>query len=147
MAESTQSYATHRRYYPLFHFVAIPLLALNLILRVVFVWRHPLNKMAWWDVVFAVALVALALAARIMALAVQDRLIRLEETLRLQRVLPDDLRGQIAQMSTGQFVSLRFCADDELPDLARVVLKDGIRDRNEIKQKIKNWRADTNPRA
>lgn len=143
----TQTFATHRRYFPMFHFFAVPLLALNLIVRVIYLWRHPITRIAWWEVVMAVVFIALALAARLMALSVQDRLIRLEETVRMQRLLPDDLRGRIGELSAGQMVSLRFCPDDELPELARAVMTDKIRSRDEIKKKIRNWKADHGPRA
>jgi len=142
-----QNYANHKRFYPLFHFITVPILAINLILAVIGAFRFFGSLLAWWNVVLAFALCALALASRLMVLAVQDRLIRLEETVRMQRVLPEDLRGRISELSTGQMISLRFCADDELPDLARIVLTDRIGSRDEIKQRIRNWRADNGPRA
>ena len=79
-----------------------------------------------------------------MALAVQDRLIRLEMMLRLQRCLPDDLRGRIGELSSGQLISLRFCDDDaELSGLTRSVLNGDLKSRNDIKKSIKTWRPDT----
>ena len=146
MAE-TQTFATHRRYFPLFHFFIIPMLLLNVILRVVYLWRHAGARMAWWDVAFGVVLLLGALAGRLMTLTVQDRLIRLEESVRMQRLLPDDLRGRVSEFTTGQMISLRFCPDDELPALARIVLTDKIHSRDEIKKRIKSWRADELPRA
>jgi hypothetical protein len=143
MAEGTQSYATHRRYFPLFHFITIPLLVINLVIRIVYAWMHRGARLVWWDVVFAFALVCLAFAARIMALTVQNRLIRLEETLRLQRCLPDDLRGRIGELSSGQLISLRFCDESELPTLTRSVLDGKLKSRDEIKKEIKTWRPDT----
>jgi len=146
MAEA-QSYATHRRFFPLFHFFAIPLLVANLIIRIVYAWMHRGARLVWWEVVFALALVGLAFAARVMALTVQDRLIRLEETLRLQRCLPDDLRGRIGELSNGQLVSLRFCGDEaELTGLTRSILDGKLKGREEIKKQIKTWRPD-NQRA
>ncbi len=143
MAEATQSYANHRRFFPLFHFVAIPLLLINVVIRIVYAIRHIGARLVWWEVVFAVALVCLALAARVMVLAVQDRLIRLEETLRLQRCLPDDLRGRIGELSHGQLVGLRFCGDEaELVGLTRSVLNGEAKGREEIKKRIKTWRPD-----
>jgi hypothetical protein len=147
MQPDHQSFSTHRRYFPLFHFIAIPILTINLVVRIVFVYFHPQTKMFWWDVVFAAGLVALGFASRIMALTAQDRLIRLEETIRLQRCLPDDLRPRIGELSSGQLIALRFCCDAELPDLTRAVLTEPIHKRNDIKQRIKNWRADAGPRV
>ena len=147
MAEATQSYATHRRYFPLFHFFAIPLLVANLIVRIIYAWMHRGARLVWWEIVVALALLAVAFASRVMALTVQDRLIRLEETLRLQRCLPDDLRGRLGELSNGQLVSLRFCGDEgELAGLTRSILDGKLKTRNEIKQQIKTWRPD-NQRA
>ena len=143
MAQATQSYATHRRFFPLFHFFAIPLLFANLIIRIVYAWMHRGARLVWWEIVVALALVGLAFAARIMVLTVQDRLIKFEETTRLQRCLPDDLRGRIGELSTDQLVSLRFCGDDsELTGLTRSVLDGKLKSRDEIKKQIKTWRPD-----
>jgi hypothetical protein len=143
MAEATQSYATHRRFYPIFHFVTIPLLVINLIIRIVYAIRHFGARLVWWEIVFALALVFLALATRTMILAVQNRLIRLEETLRLQRCLPDDLRARVGELSHGQLIALRFCGDEaELCALTRSVLNGELKGREEIKKSIKTWRPD-----
>jgi hypothetical protein len=142
-----QSFATHRRWYPWFHFVALPLLLINLIVRIVYAVRHAGARVNWWEVVFALALVILAVTARSMALRVQDRLIRLEETLRLQGCLPADLRGRVGELSTSQLIALRFCADSEVPELCRAVLAGEVRGREEIKKRIKIWRPDVRPRA
>ena len=142
MAEATQSYATHRRFFPLFHFFAIPLLFINLIVRIVYAWMHRGARLVWWEIAVALALLAVAFASRIMVLTVQDRLITLEETTRLQRCLPDELRGRIGDLSKGQLIALRFCGDAELPDLARSVLDGKLKGREEIKKQIKTWRPD-----
>ncbi len=144
MADAAQSYATHRRFFPLFHFIAIPLLVINLIVRIIYAYKHMGAKLVWWEIVFALALICLALAARRMVLMVQDRLIRLEETLRLQRCLPDDLRGRVGELSSGQLIALRFCGDDaELAGLTRSVLGGQTTGREDIKKSIKTWRPDT----
>ena len=80
MADATQSYGTHRRYFPLFHFFAIPLLTINLIVRIIYAWMHRGARLVWWEIAVALALLAVAFASRIMALTVQDRLITLEES-------------------------------------------------------------------
>jgi hypothetical protein len=143
MAEPTQSYATHRRFFPMFHFFAIPLLVINLIIRIVYAWMHRGARLVWWEIAVALALLALGLATRVMVLTVQDRLIKFEETTRLQRCLPDDLRGRIGELSTGQLVSLRFCGDEaELTGLTRSILDGKLKGREEIKKQIKTWRPD-----
>ena len=144
MADATQSYPTHRRYFPLFHFVVLPLLAINLIIRIVYAILHRGARLVWWEIVFALALVCLALATRRMVLTVQDRLIRLEETLRLQRCLPDDLRGRVGELTSDQLIALRFCGDEaEVAGLTRSVLGGQLTDRDDIKKSIKTWRPDT----
>jgi hypothetical protein len=144
MADATQSYKTHRRFFPLFHFTAIPLLFINLIIRIVYAWMHRGARLVWWEIVVAFALLCLAFATRVMVLTVQDRLIRLEETTRLQRCLPDDLRGRIGELSKGDLIGLRFCGDEgELAGLTRSILDGKLKGREEIKKQIKTWRPDT----
>jgi len=143
MAEATQSFATHRRFFPLFHFFAIPLLTINVIIRIVYAVMHRGARLVWWEIAVALALLALGLASRIMVLTLQDRLIKFEETTRLQRCLPDDLRGRIGELTNGQLISLRFCGDDEVAGLTRSVLDGTLKSRDEIKKQIKTWRPDT----
>jgi len=143
MADASQSYGTHRRYFPLFHFFAIPLLSINLVVRIIYAWMHRGARLVWWEIAVALALLAVAFASRIMALTVQNRLIRLEETIRLQRCLPDDLRGRVGELSSGQLIALRFCGDDEVAGLTRSVLDGKLKGRDEIKKQIKTWRPDT----
>jgi hypothetical protein len=90
----------------------------------------------------AVGLILVAWFVRAFPLGVQDRVIRLEERLRLERLLPGDLKARIGDFTTNQLVGLRFASDEELPGLARRVLDEGISDRKTIKQAVKNWRAD-----
>jgi Family of unknown function (DUF6526) len=137
-----QSYANHARYYPLFHFIAVPLLVLNVIATIVYAIRHPGAKWNWWQVVVALALFAFAWTVRVMVLTVQNRLIRLEETLRLQRLLPDDLRGRIGELRTSHFIALRFCSDAELPEMCRAVLTGELHEADAIKRRVKSWRPD-----
>ncbi len=141
-----QSYATHRRYFPLFHFVVFPLLFINFIVRIVLAVRAG-GWLAWWDVVVALALVVLAFAARYMTLRVQDRAIALEESLRLARCLPDDLRGRVGELRTRHLVAMRFCDDAEVPELMRAVLDREVNTAGQIKKRIRKWRPDVRPRA
>jgi cell division protein FtsL len=90
----------------------------------------------------AVALLILAFLARLFALGVQDRVIRLEERLRYQQLLPQDLKARINEFTTKQLVALRFASDAELPAVARKVLAEKMEERKAIKQMIQNWRAD-----
>jgi hypothetical protein len=141
MPTATQTYKNHARFFPLFHFVAFPILFLNFLNTVRHVWLAP-NRSTTWTMVVAFGLVVLALAARVMALTVQDRVIRLEMKLRLLRVLPPELQGRIGQLQRAHFVALRFAADDELPGLVREVLDGRLQSTKDIKQRVKNWQAD-----
>jgi hypothetical protein len=137
-----QSYANHRRYYPLFHFVVVPLLGVNALVMLIYAILHPGAAMSWWQLVVAVALFLFTWTARVMILTVQNRLIRLEETLRLQRLLPDDLRSRAGELHTSQLIAMRFCSDEELPEMCRAVLSGEVRESDEIKRRVKNWRPD-----
>jgi uncharacterized protein DUF6526 len=141
MAEAVQAYKNHARLFPLFHFVALPILLINVFVALRRVWLAP-NGGTIWALVVAFGLIALALAARVMALTVQDRVIRLEMQLRLLRVLPPDLQTRIVHLKREHFVALRFASDDELPVLVRDVLEGRLQSQKEIKMRVKNWQAD-----
>ena len=141
MAEQTQTYATHRRYIPAFHFFVLPVLLINIIASVVRLVRYPSGATAWSAVV-ALALGIGIAYARFMPLRAQDRIIRLEERSRLERLLPGDLRNRINELSPSQLIALRFAPDDEVPDLARRALGGDLRKPGEIKRAIRNWRGD-----
>ncbi len=137
----TQNFDNHARFFPLFHFVVVPLLLFNLIWSIVRVVRQ-FSAESVVSLILAIAFVLLALAARLMALAVQDRLIRLEMRLRFARLLPPDLQPRADSLTVNQFVSLRFAGDEELPALTRKVLAENLTDRKAIKRLVKNWQAD-----
>lgn len=141
MAGATQNYKNHARFFPLFHFIAAPILLLNMLNEARHVWLTP-NGSTVWSLIVAFGLVALALAARVMALTVQDRVIRLEMQLRLMRVLPPDLQTRIAQLKPGHFVALRFAGDEELPGLVREIADGRLQTPKDIKLHVKNWQAD-----
>jgi hypothetical protein len=141
MAE-IQTYATHRRWVPYFHFFVLPVLGLNVLVQIYFLYRD-FSRWGIWNLLVAAALAALVVATRSMVTKAQDRIIRLEETLRLQRCLPPEMRGRVGELTTGQLVGLRFCSDDELPDLTRAVFSGELKGREEIKRRIRNWRPDT----
>jgi len=141
MAEKTQNLANHAKIVPAFHFFVLPVLFLNFVSSIVHVFRAP----TYWSAVsllVSIALVLLALTARMFALTVQDRVIRLEMRLRLQQLLPPELKARIPEFTLAQLVSLRFASDAELPELARKVLDEKLNDRKAIKKLIRNWQPD-----
>jgi hypothetical protein len=93
-------------------------------------------------IVVAAALLTLALLARSQALAVQDRVIRMEMRLRLRQALPADLHPRIHDLSARQLVALRFASDAELPELVREILDGKLETGKQIKQRVKNWQSD-----
>ena len=148
---AAQDMKSHARYSPLYHFVVVPILLINLLYAIytlsVALRASGANHAAevldnTINLLVAFALVGLALVARSFALTVQDRVIRLEEQLRYERLFPADLRNRIPEFTRDQFVALRFASDGELPALARAVLDQRIHDRSAIKQMITEWRAD-----
>ena len=141
MAEQ-QNYSNHAKFFPPFHFFAAPILIANLIWSIFRLKPLGFSPYAIFSVAVAAALVVTLTVARVMALKVQDRVIRLEEQLRYQRLLPADLQARAGEFTVNQFVSLRFASDAELPGLARKVLDEKIDDRKAIKQLIKVWRPD-----
>jgi hypothetical protein len=136
-----QDFQHHAKYVPAFHFFVLPVLVFNFMWAIGRVVRAPSGGSVEAFVV-ALALVLLALYARMFALAVQDRLIRLEMQLRMQDVLPVNLRPHIPEFTVSQLVALRFASDAELPALAAKVLGDNLNDRKTIKRMIQNWQAD-----
>ena len=127
MAQPTaQNFENHVRYLPVYHFVAFPLFFINFC----------------YAAYQAVALVLLFLLSRTMVMTVQDRVIRLEERLRMRALLPADLQPRVDEFTVKQLVALRFASDEELPALARKVVEGRIEDQKAIKKMITAWRAD-----
>lgn len=144
MAE--QSYANHVKWVPGYHFVAGGILAVNLLWSVYRAFRPAIEGTPVFDrllgVAVAVALLLLLWYLRVFPLGAQDRVIRLEETQRLQRLLPPDLQARIGELRRGHLIALRFASDEELPGLVRGVLEGKLSTPDDIKKAIRSWRAD-----
>lgn len=139
MPQPTQTFANHTRYVPGYHFLLLVLLTLNLLFSIVHLRFFTFT--ALFGLVVAVSLLLMAWYMRSFALTVQNRVIRLEERMRIERLCPD-LAGRASSLRTGQFIALRFASDEELPELLRKVLDEDIRDQKAIKRQIRSWRGD-----
>jgi hypothetical protein len=135
-----QNLKNHARFDPLFHFVLLPVLLANLVISIVYVVKHPCFYSAWFVVLSVAAILAL-LKMRMYSLKVQDRVIRLEERMRLQALAPAEWHTQIYRLTEDQLIGLRFAADDEVVELAKQALEHNLT-RKQIKERIKDWRAD-----
>jgi hypothetical protein len=140
-SEASQTLKNHAKIVPLYHGVALPILAVNAVMAAQRALMGPSLETVMAALV-GVALVIVLLYARAFTLTVQDRVIRLEMRLRLRELLPPDLAGRVSEFTPGQLVALRFASDRELPALARRVLDEGLQDRKAIKQLVQEWQAD-----
>lgn len=140
MERMPQNYANHAKFDPVFHFFLAPLVLVLLIGAIRAAVVEGTGE-AWWRVGLAVALLLAIGKMRLYALRVQDRVIRLEERLRLQAVLPEPLRRRVLELTPSNLIALRFASDEELPELVERVLRDQP-SQKEIKKAIRHWRPD-----
>lgn len=141
MSQSDQSFSNHAAWFPLYHFVLAPVVV------GLFIWSgyramstHGVDQHV--TLLAAAALLLVTAVIRLTPVKLQDRIIRLEEQVRMHRVLPAEMQARMGEFSVDQLVALRFASDAELPDLARRVLDERITKRADIKRAIKTWRAD-----
>ena len=143
MAEKIpQTFANHVRLHPPFHFFVLPMTATAFVLAVINVVRHYDLLSAWAIVTMAAAGVVAAFLIRINALKAQDRVIRLEERLRLRDLLNEPLRSRIPDLSESQLIAIRFASDGEVAGIVEKALANGM-EAKDIKKAIVHWRADT----
>lgn len=138
-----QSFKNHTRTDPPFHLFVLPALLLNFIAAIYYTIHHwPLDaKLHLWWIIMSVALFLGFAKARSYSLKVQDRVIRLEERLRLMALLPAADHPLITSFTEDQLIALRFASDDELPALALRALAEHLTAK-QIKQAIVTWRPD-----
>ncbi len=139
-AAADQNFDNHQKFVPGFHYVALPILLINVIYSG-FLTATSFSVDSVIGLLVAIALVIVGLFARTFALGAQDRVIRLEERLRLRDLLPDQ-SGTIDNLTTAQLIGLRFASDGEVGALVAAVAAEGIEDRKEIKKRVTNWRPD-----
>ncbi|MES2221272.1 MAG: DUF6526 family protein [Acidobacteriota bacterium] len=135
-----QSYANHARFDPWYHFFLAPISLILFVASIVHLVRHP-HPWGIAHVVVAFAFVVLVVKLRTYPLKVQDRVIRLEERLRLATLLPEPLRTRVHELDIRQLIALRFASDAEIPALVERTLNEKLAPK-QIKQAIQNWRAD-----
>jgi hypothetical protein len=135
-----QNFANHTQRHPPYHFVVVPVMLANFIIAIVWAVQRP-NFHHIWFAVFSLAVLLLTLIVRMYSAKVQDRVIRLEERLRLQALAPQQWHAQIYKLTEDQLIGLRFAADEEAVELAKQALEQNLT-RKQIKERIKNWRAD-----
>ncbi len=135
-----QNYANHTRFDPAFHYCMVPVLLINWIVTMVHFAHHP-NLWSGWLVLLAFVFILMIGTARRYALKAQDRVIRLEERLRLSTLLQEPVRGRIGELTESQLIALRFASDAEIPALVARTLQEKLTQK-QIKQAIQNWRAD-----
>lgn len=136
-----QSAESHAMVVPMYHYVTFGLLFIPTV-YFLYVMVTAFSVQAVMTAVFGVGVIFAALHARLFPLGVQDRVIRMEERLRLARVLPAEMHGGIESISTGILIGLRFAPDEELEELVRRVQSGELSDRKAVKMAVKNWRAD-----
>jgi Family of unknown function (DUF6526) len=138
-----QSFKSHTRWDPLFHFIILPILLANIILCIVFYIQHRpmLSYTGIWLIVLSIVIFMVAGKSRGNALKVQDRVIRLEERTRLSSMIPAEQMAELDSLDMRQYVGLRFASNPELPALARRAVREKLTEK-QIKEAIVSWRAD-----
>ena len=136
----TQDFRSHRRWDPWYHFFAAPVIVVAFFVHL---WHAIKAPSGWsiWETVVMAAFVVLALRVRTFSLKTQDRIIRLEERLRLQALLSEPLRGRIGSLTEEQLIGLRFASDGEVAGLAQAALDENLSG-EAIKKRVQNWRPD-----
>jgi hypothetical protein len=138
-----QSYKNHTRFDPLFHFFILPMLLLNLgfaIYATIHFWPHYEHTHLWW-IAMSLVFIMIAGNGRASALRAQDRVIRLEEQLRLADLLAEEELGLIEALTIRQYIALRFASDAEVATLAKRAVSENLTEK-QIKESIVNWRPD-----
>jgi hypothetical protein len=138
--KAPQNFKNHARFDPPFHFVLLLILIINLVIVLGYAYRH-LSIFSEWLVIVSLTGFILVGKLRSYPVKVQDRVIRLEERLRLQALAPAEWHAQIYRLTEDQLIGLRFASDDEVVSLAKLALEQNL-NRKQIKERIKSWRPD-----
>ncbi len=136
-----QKYENHTKWNPLYHFVASPISLIYFVHTVVIAVRHPATDHIL-NAVLALGFVATVISSRLMALTVQNRVIRFEMRVRLKEILPATLVPRIKELTVSQLVALRFASDAEMTGLVERVFADEFAKSRDIKRAVKDWQPD-----
>jgi hypothetical protein len=140
MERKPQTLANHAKFDPAFHFFLIPILVANVIVVAIQLYHFP-GKLGTWLLLVSLALLVMGGRMRGYATQLQDRIIRVEEHLRLTAILPESLRMRIGELTDAQLIALRFASDAETPALVQRTLDEQL-SRADIKKAVQNWRPD-----
>lgn len=140
MDQQAQNLSNHVKYDPSYHFFLLPVMTINIIMAIIHLVRFPRFSSVWLLILALAAMVVIG-RIRVYALRVQDRVIRLEERLRLMSLLPEPLRARIGELSDRQLIGLRFASDQELPALVQRALDEKL-SLADIKKSVVTWRPD-----
>ena len=138
--DSVQNFGNHARWLPAWHFFVLPVLLINAIASLVTLAKGP-SLGTLWEAVVAIALAVGFVYCRWMPLQVQDRMIRLEETLRLERLLPGRYTD-FEKLTRAHLIGLRFASDAEVPHLVERILSGELTTRKDVKMAVQHWRPD-----
>jgi len=140
MERKPQTLANHAKFDPSFHFFLVPVLLINVIVIGIQLFRFH-DLLGVWLFIMSLALVVAVGRMRSYATHLQDRIIRVEEHLRLTAILPEPLRMRIGELTDAQLVGLRFASDAEVPALVQRALDEQL-SRSDIKKAVQDWRPD-----
>ena len=141
MSSIPQSLEHHARFVPMYHLGSFGLITVY-ILWSLYVVVTAFSLASLMSLLFAIGVIITFFFARVFPLGVQDRVIRLEERLRLERLLPPERRDAIYDVDTELLIGLRFASDGEVAQLFDAIATEGITDRDKVKKRVTNWRAD-----
>ena len=140
MPDAPQSFEHHTRWDPAYHFFLVPVTVITFLWLIYNAYKTR-TWFAYWEIIVGIAAIIAVFKIRTYALHVQDRLIGLEERLRLSSLVTPDFRPRINELKPNQLVALRFASDSEVQALAARAIVENL-DRKQIKAAIKSWRAD-----
>lgn len=141
MPKPKQSFESHARWFPIYHFVASPIVLLAAMHLIWHFIRNP-STPHFAEALYGIAIAAAVLASRLMAITVQNRVIRLEMRLRLKEILPAPLAARIPELTVWQLIGLRFASDAEMPALVERTLKGEFAKTRDIKRAVTDWQPD-----